>query len=469
MNSVDFLKEKFKEILAASSSWRTLVGSQFVDHLATFVGWCVRDGQFKVERGKQEFFLSTAINDSSIFAHAEDREYIPRKPRPSSGDAGIENKGSGDISFPIHTEFVTDNMITCRTTAPVVVSVGTTGQVEVEQVEVTVKEHTVTEQKPFYEILLDSELSAKISALSVSVDMQDGEGKRVFQYARLLQNTFSSSMVYDEFYHHNKQIGIRFGNNTFGMILPVGAVVRIEAQVTEGDVYLTAGQSLSLVDEILPEDALVEVKIITAVSGGAVGESAEEVKSNLHYWQAYNEELVWAEDYEYFIKRRIPNVPWARSWGEEAAEAMAGAPSLDFINKIFISAYSAVPGGIQQECMDRLASVNMLNRKFEWQEPVHQQFTVSLTGKLATDEILTTVKEDIKTLLVKNYGKDSVARRKEVLLSEVYEIVQATGYFDPFSGANFTLSLGGIWSSQILYEMISIDIANSTINLEYLS
>lgn len=85
--------EKFKSLIGAMEPWKSLKGSQFVQHLAIMLGWSIEDASYKIERAHQEGFLDTAINRSSILAHGEDREYIPRKPTPGRGKANIINQG----------------------------------------------------------------------------------------------------------------------------------------------------------------------------------------------------------------------------------------------------------------------------------------------------------------------------------------------------------------------------------------
>ena len=57
------------------------------------------------------------------------------------------------------------------------------------------------------------------------------------------------------------------------------------------------------------------------------------------YSTAYDEQIVWDNDYPHFIRQNIPDIVWLNVWGETAQEKESGY-NLDNINRIFFSAYS---------------------------------------------------------------------------------------------------------------------------------
>ncbi len=62
----DAVAEKLRSLLAEMPSWKSLVGSQFVNQLSIFQGWAVEDAVHKIERARHEGFIDTALNRSSI-------------------------------------------------------------------------------------------------------------------------------------------------------------------------------------------------------------------------------------------------------------------------------------------------------------------------------------------------------------------------------------------------------------------
>jgi hypothetical protein len=407
--------------------------------------------------------LSTAINKSSIQAHAEDREYLPLKPTPSYGTIVIENKGATDVAVPNGYEFVTGNDIPITTTQAVVIAPSTSATITAQQKEKVNYSYTISAEKEFFECLFPIEKTLFVSEFSVYVTDPLGNIDPYFYY-RLLQNTYPETLAYDEFYTHNGEIGIRFGNGNFGFIPVTGSVVNISAWETQGNIYIASGQKIYPVTALVPTDTLTYA-VGTAFSGGTDAETIESIRTNLHYWQTYNNELIWAEDYRYFLKRKFPNILFVKAWGEQEQEEQEGATSLDYVNQIYISAYAEVDN--HTNWMAALEAVRPLNREFSWVSVNHVYWTIAISGKVLDDISLTDAEADIRAKLEDAYGKNSVNRRDNVYTSEIYDLIMATGYFATGSGARFTLTTSGTIAPAQLQDMVSINLSSSTIELSY--
>ena len=459
--------QKFKDILLVKQAWRTLSKSQFVNHLAVFTSWALREALWKIERTFQEYFLSTALNEASVLAHVEDREYLPRKRTPSSGSGTITNNGAGIVYLPVYQSLSSDADLDYVIDRALTLSPGQTATVEFMQMAKQEIIHTVTEEKPFYEILFEKELTDKIHDITVQVN--EGYGYEAWECARLFQNANKDDHVYDEFYTHAGLTGVRFGNDYIGTILPVGTSVKIELWITDGETYLAEAQPLYPVGEVfdsLGQEASLAALTTEAVTDGQDKESVSEMRQNLQYWPIYNEKLVWRDDYIFFIKRAVSDILWIKVWGEEEAEAIHG-PRFEFINKIFVSAYAEDRPNLETEVMSALADVHILNRKFEWTAPIFSTFHLTITGKVVRTAIISDVQAAIIEALADNYGKDSPDRMSEVLVKDFYRIINATGFFAA-TAAYFEVSHAGTIEPTELNEMVHIDMDATTITLSYL-
>lgn len=460
--------DKLKAVLSSIPSWKDLTGSQFVQHLGIFVGWTVEDANFKIERARQEAFIGTALNRSSLVAHAEDREYMPRKPKPSTGAVRFTNSGSHPVTLLREREFLSDAQLPYTLDAKTVIPAQGKVTVSVTQYGKTSITHTISEEKAFYEILIDKDLTPKVMSLEVWVD--EGEGFEKWEYSRLLTNAYRDSLVWDEFYHVSDQIGIRFGNGTFGKIPAQGATVRIDMQYTDGDTLLLERQYLYPVEEILDDakvPASLQIEVAETIQNGQAQEPTEEMRRNLHYWSVYNDRLIWDNDYTYYLRRRYPEIVFVRVWGEEEAERLWGT-KIEHINKIWVCAY-APRDGIVQDVMNAIAEVPMMCRNFQWYNPEHVTFTLNLTGRVLSDKVLSEVEEDVRAALLRAYGRDSLYRRDSVLISEMYECIYSTGHFEKETGAWFEAIPQGNFEASRIYQMVSLDLENSDIQLAHLT
>lgn len=460
--------ERLKAELAQIDAWKDLSGSQFVRHLAIFEDWVLHDAAFKVERARQEAFLDTALNRSSVIAHAESRDYTPRKAVPSTGEARVLNTGEYPVTLLRGRTFVSDSQSPYVIDKTIVVEPGAAVMVGVTQKGTETVEHTVTETKPFYTILLDRDITPRIMGLHVFVRQDDESTFEEWTYDKSFWNAYETSKVFDEFYHFTDQRGIRFGNGAFGVIPRAGAVIRIEMETTEGDIMLLEKQYLYPLEEVrdaMNMPAPVQVEISRTVQGGMKQEGTEEIRANFHYWPVYNDRLVWDNDYTYFLRRRYPEIVFARAWGEEEAEKMWGT-RLEHINKIWICAY-ADREGLEADVMEAIAQVPMMCRNFRWYPVEHLPFTITLKGRVLTDRILSEVREDVEKALYAAYGRNSVTRRDTVKIHEVYECVYSTGHFAKETGAWFEVEMRGSYEAALIYQMVSLDLEASVLDLAY--
>ena len=458
---------RFKTLLAEVESWKDLKDSQYVKMLATFINWAIEDAAFKVDRARQEAFIDTALNRSSILAHGESKEFMPRKPIPASGTATIVNQGESAFKIQRGTEFTAGSGITLTLMEGVFVPVGGSVEATFEQRSKDTFDFTVDERKPFYEILLDREISHKVVSFEVYV-AEDGENYVQWKYDRILTNSYSDTLVFDEFYHFTDQIGIRFGNGDFGRIPPLGAKIRVDATVCEGEVVLMEGQTIWPTSDIIDENgqtALSTITVSTTIQHGSSQEGTEEMRRDLHYAPVYNERIVWENDYKYFLRRRYPDIVFAIAWGEETSEKMWGY-KLENINKIYICAYSP-ERNIKEACLEALRDVPLMCRNFEWYEPVHVPFSLTVTGEVLRDCLIIEVKQAIITALEEAYGKSSRTRRDIVLLNEIYELITDTGFFVRTTGAWFEVEVHGSIEAAYAYQMLSIDIEATELNITY--
>jgi hypothetical protein len=462
---------RFRQIIGQKASWLRLMGSQFIEHLAVFVSWCLRETLWRLERLNQEFFLSTALNRSSILAHVEDREYVPRKRTPSSGTVRITNNGDAAISLPIHTPFVSDAQLNYVTTATAAVTIqpGQYSDVPLSQMEVDQITATISQEMPFYQILLSKEQTKRLHSFEVYLNIDD-RGFELWSYERLFKNTGPADTIYDEFYSHTDQTGIRFGNGTFGVVPPLNSLMRIDLWLTDGETVLVTGQTLNIIDTYLVgNDASVNIEVITqgAIEGGAVEESLEEIRTGLHYWPLYNEKLVWEDDYEFFIRKYLPEVLWVNAWGEEEQEIVTGF-NVHNLNKIFITAYAKDNDNLGDDVLALFSDTHLLNRKFQWIIPVFSPFSLVLTGKVGRTVIISEAIEKILGVLETCYGKDSAKREAKAFVKDFYRLIEETGYFSD-RGANFEITYSGPLQATLLQEMIHIDldVTEAAINLTY--
>lgn len=195
----DAVVEKFKGLMTEMDSWKDLADSQLLRQLSVFLSWAIEDAAFKVERARHESFIDTALNRSSILAHGEGMEFMPRKPIPATGYATITNSGTTSFSLIREQEFTSASRSLYTLTETVTVPAQSSVTAKFEQRSKQSLEFYVDDTEPFHEILLGRDISPQVVSFRVYVSEKDGADFVEWTYDRLLTNAYTDSLVYDEF------------------------------------------------------------------------------------------------------------------------------------------------------------------------------------------------------------------------------------------------------------------------------
>lgn len=448
--------DEFKRILTGLPGYERLTDSQIIEGMSLFQSWALRQANWRTERAHQEGFLSTAVNRSSVLAHAEGKQYVPRKPTPSRGEVAFLNAGSDSVSLPAGTTWLGANQLTYRLMDDVVVAGG--GRVTAEVSQLSSKQLTfrVSESRAFYEIVLGRDDSAEISAFTVTVD-----GEQWMMEPRLM-NTGRNMPIYDEFYTALDEIGIRFGNGVFGRMPSGGAEVVVDALLTRGQTELLPGQELRYMGGSNDHNiGMIEARTQTPVTGGRPREDIEEVRRNALYYPLYDEQLVWRDDYAFRIRRQWPEAVWVSVWGEQEQERIHG-PNLDHIGKIYISAYAPDRPDILSEIVAQLEEP--ISREYVPVAPNKKPFVIRLSATIERSIPRAMALNSVTETLARHYGKDSAKRRTTIKLKDFYKLISATGHFEM---GDFVVELFGDHASNGLNDLVYLDLAASELHVGY--
>ncbi len=476
MSTKEFEKA-IETALSQKTWWSRLMGSQFAAGIATFVGQMVERCDFLARRLLQEAFMSTATKRASILAAAEDRGYVGRMITPSIGKVKVTNKLTSPISLPYGTPINAPNRLPYVLYEAVKLDPGESQVVSAAQLEEKVLTTSITAEQKWLELLLSKEISQAASKVDVYVTEPKRpaeQWEKRYQFRR----ADGEARVYTEFYKPTEQLGVRFGNGLSGKIPPVGSVITLNVWCTKGDSTLIEGQKMSLnsVNDALV--AGVEIVSATSIVGGAAGESTEEVRKGALYATAYDEQIVWDNDYRHFITTHIPDLIWLNVWGETAQEKETGY-DLDNLNRIFFSAYSAKKdqATLEAEILALFESNHELNRRYRYVPVQRRPFTITLNGIMSGRQQADVVRQSMIDTLTKAFGEDAIANKNNSTSTSqsgsssndttIYE-KDIWGVLRELDNViEFTLSVDNQSRNALLNEYVFLDAANSTYNLEY--
>lgn len=461
---LETIKDKMTELISGNSWWSQFLGSQFVTLLTVFIGQMVYRCQQFASSSQAEGFLSTATTRGSILAAAEDKTYVGSRVTPSSGSALITNTSNQVMSLPRYTSFLSDDQYPYLTDDVVTIPIGGAATVGVKQLEIVDVTTTVTEATEFYQVLLSRALTEVCYKLDVFVTIDGVETQ--WSISTSFRLATSSSKVYVEFYKPTEQLGVRFGDGVIGFIPPAGATIRLRVWCCNGDVTLLANQDLTPSNDSAYLADYITAKTATSITGGTDHESLEATRNRAMYYLSYDDQVVWSEDYAYYLKRNIPATTWLSAWGEAEQEKIAGHMDLRFINRIFITGW--FPGKTQAELkeliMKALANVpNPLNKRYVYVEAEEKPFTITVTGEIPASLTVSVVISELKTALETRFGKDSkhfdpdeTGSYELIKVKDLWSFIDNLNYF-----TEFDIKVNDMQDSNGFNDFVYLDVENS--------
>lgn len=461
--------EAFNELLKGTSWWSRIVGSQFAQGIATFIGQMVYRSESLARRLLQEAFLSTAINRASILAGAEDRGYVGGKVMPSTGKASITNNTDSVQTFAFGTPVTGPNQLDYILAEAVRIEPGVTLEVEISQLTEVVMTTTVMTETKWLEIALPKDVTAKASEVEVWVE-QPRQASRRWDKRFMFRRGTPTSCIYTESYKPTEQLVVRFGNGLVGKIPPPGSIIRLVVWCSEGETTLLDGQSLTLADESDYLKGGVSIVTKTPISGGQAAESTEDIRRGALYATPFDEQVVWDNDYVEFIQRNISGLTWIRAWGEAEQEKESGF-DLEHIGRIYVSAYSPTQS---QERLDEmitklLISTKDLNRRYKYVPVNRQPFTIALKGTIQQRQNQEDVRQALIRALNERFGENAVAGATELHgdADEIYEKDIWIEINEQGLLVDFTIEVVGRTPTPKLRDYVFLDAAASDFVLEY--
>ncbi|WFQ78113.1 hypothetical protein PXH59_00250 (plasmid) [Xenorhabdus sp. SF857] len=414
----------FSDIVRKKPTLEALADSQVLQGINTFQNLALEYALHKLERANQEGYLSTAYNRSSILALAEDRQYLPRKATPSRGKIRIINKINQQYSTTSYYPIVSEDQVYYMINESFLVPANSEILVDGCQIKRQELHFVVEKEQPFLEFEFGRGISTNLHKFRVFVDM--GSGYEEWQSTTRFRNS-SMEKVFDEFYSHTDQVGVRFGNNIFGLIPTKNSKIKIEVWLTDGDTKLMPNQTLTPVNDVEG----VEFETASLFTGGTSREKTDELRRNALYSPLYDNNHVWDDDYLFFIKQHFPEVIWGHVWGEAEQERMDGKMRLENVNKIFVCVYAPDNSNIGPEIENYMTdNIPQFNRRYQNVPVEALSFTIQITGKLLRNVTLAEAQRVISDTLWNNYGKDAANKKSKALKRDLYRMMNNLNIFE---------------------------------------
>lgn len=280
-----------------------------------------------------------------------------------------------------------------------------------EQSQIRTIERTIIESIPFYQFTLP--ILEDLSLVTLYVTDQD---ENIYDYVVKWMNVKAGDYGFTLKTNSLREITLEFGDSgRFGRTLEANTVLNVQMVESYGYVDVTGLKEASLQEILTAKESKLRIRF---AENGLVRMGADPLTIDqmrlLASYPTHDDNAVFLGNFEFLVRKKfMARTHYLNVWNESIHEVYFGA-SIDHINHLFVSFVPKNPDEtalIFDEIKQLIAKVDNLyaNNKTVLIAPEERQFNITIKGTLAPVHDEETVKSQIKTLLLSNYGKEQIA------------------------------------------------------------
>ena len=280
-----------------------------------------------------------------------------------------------------------------------------------EQSQVRKVKKTIIETLPFYQFKLDIE--EDMSLVSLTAVDQDSN---IYSFVTRWMNTKAGDYAIILKTDTLREITLEFGDTArFGRTLEANTELEITVLETYGEVDASTLKEAMLQQANTADEAKLAIRF---KSGGLVRMGANPLSIDqmrlLASYPTHDDNAVVLGKFDFLVRKKFMNRTfYLNVWNEMIHEQHYGS-SVNHINHLFVS---VVPKNraeyalICDEISQLIAKVDSLYSygNVVFIEPVERPFHITIKAILSPVHDVNVVQEQIKTLLISNYGKEQLA------------------------------------------------------------
>lgn len=288
---------------------------------------------------------------------------------------------------------------------------GNEAKVLAEQSQVRTIERTIIESIPFYQFSLP--ILDDMALVSLSVSDQDDQ---VYNFVTRWMNTRIGDKAITLKTSSLRDITLEFGDSErVGQTLEANTVLSIKMIESYGYIDVTGLKEASFQAINVPEESKLRLRFS---ENGLVRMGANPLTINqmrlLASYPTHDDNAVFLGNFDFLVRKKfMARTHYIYTWNESVHEQYFGA-SIDNINHLFVSfvpknsgEYDLMGGEIKQ--LIAMADNLYSGDKIVLIPIQERQFKILIKATLSPVHDIDAVKEQIKTLLLSNYGKEQIA------------------------------------------------------------
>lgn len=302
------------------------------------------------------------------------------------------------------------------------IAAGATGTISARQMTTRTFRHTVVGSVPFYGVQIPAPTDAEQEISGVLVSIEGVQYPYTPEFSNLAANEPGFVLETDE----QRRLFAKFGwRDTFGVQPGNGTNIDFIIEETCGVSSLTAGQAFTFESATLPADQKAEIKLASVTFPGSNPVDIQTMREWAQYPSTYDASAVYLGNFDFLVRRNLPNIRFLSVWNEQIEESVRGA-SVANINCLFIAAGMDLvdPAWLVSAITNIIASADDSYR-IRFVSVVDVPVAVTVNAQVSVVHDPDDVAAKIKAVLLGLYGRDAAAVKQGMMVPNHKRIYEA--------------------------------------------
>ncbi|NDI85087.1 hypothetical protein [Undibacterium crateris] len=417
----------------------------------------------QMEIGMMEPFSKT--RDATVLADAALKGLVPMS-LPSRVRVKVSNSSSSPYQLNSGRALIDSSGNLYEVDLPVTVPPGSDGFAELVQAQTRTFDHTVSVSMPFYKVEVPASTDGKTIC---GIRLKDSGGTE-YRYSREFTNVASGDAVFNIECDEYRKIFIVLGyDQVIGHQPKAGDVYSVLVRETSGEIQVPSGSPFSLQYSYTPQDAQIKISMDALLVAGANPMDVPTLRELCKYPAAYDSSAVFLGEFDFLIRRNVPNLRFLSVWNESVEESVRGA-NVSNINTLFISFLE--PIGSSRAAIQEMIRNVVIDAddsfKVAFVAPVISNVVATVNASVARVNDTESVRQSIRDVLLAEYGASSPAVRIGMsmpMYKRVYELLREKVPALQDNGADFTVNIAPIAGAQLPEQFRFMTADSLTINV----
>ncbi|MCU4321769.1 hypothetical protein [Acinetobacter bereziniae] len=348
--------------------------------------------------------------EATILADASNKGILPYA-TPCQHNIEITNRGTERTTINSGRVFEDGQGRPWRFLQNAEVHPNTTVSVLAEQSQIRKIEKTITDAITFNQFMI--EIEDDMSLVNISVIDQD---QNQYWYVSSWMNCLAGDYAFTLKTNSLRNITLEFGDSErFGRTLEANTKLSIGLMESYGEIDTTALKEAMLqqVNNNYETKLLIKFAENGLVRMGANPLSIDQMRLLASY-PTHDDNAVFLGNFEFLVRKKfMARCHYLNVWNESIHEQFYGA-SVKNINHLFVTVVPKNPSEYELICEDIRRVIARADNlysgdKVVFIEPEERPYDLKVVGTVSSAHDLNTLKSQIKTLLISNYGKEQIA------------------------------------------------------------